>query len=78
MSRSIRKNPFHAVTTASSEKEDKTLANRRTRRVNKVIIASTHDDTQLKKKRELSDTWSWDKDGRIMIDPDEDRKLLRK
>ncbi|MBE2221761.1 MAG: hypothetical protein IAF02_09485, partial [Anaerolineae bacterium] len=42
MSRSRKKRPFSSITTAKTEKQEKRLANRRVRRVNKSLLAGTH------------------------------------
>ena len=47
MSRSRKKNPIHGITTSDSEKEDKRIANRKERRINKQLLDSTNDDTKL-------------------------------
>ena len=61
MSRSRKKTPISGIASADSEKQDKRKANRRVRRVNKVAVAT---DDEPKLKREVSDVWSFDKDGK--------------
>ena len=78
MSRSYKKAPITSVTTAASEKQDKRLANRLERRKNKQILQTTEDEAFLLKKREVSNVWSMDKDGKIRFDPLKNAKLLRK
>lgn len=78
MSRSWKKRPFSGITTATSEKKDKQLANRHTRRVNKYLLSFTHDPDKLLLKRELSNVWSMAKDGKVRFDPATHPKLLRK
>ncbi|QDV18221.1 hypothetical protein Pan153_28780 [Gimesia panareensis] len=78
MSRSRKKSPFMPITTARSEKEDKMLANRRHRRINKRLLNQTHDQDALLELRVLSNVWGFDKDGKRMVDPDLQRHLLRK
>ena len=78
MSRSRRKTPVTGITTATTEKDDKRLANRRQRRVNREILEATGDDTRLKHRRETSDPWAMAKDGKGRFDPDRHPGLLRK
>ena len=78
MSRSRKKSPFIPVTTSSSEKDDKKVANRRDRRTNRVILANTNDEAKLNNRRTVSDAWTFSKDGKRRIDPEENAKLLRK
>ncbi len=58
MSRSRRKTKISGWTTATSEKEDKQLANRRLRRIVKEKLKSGED--VLPKLREVSDVWSFE------------------
>lgn len=82
MSRSRRKTPITGITTASSEKEDKRIANRKLRRVTKEILrrGSLEDDLNLPDIREISDVWGMAKDGKRWHDPDDprNRKILKK
>ncbi len=78
MSRSLKKTPVAGITTATSEKQDKRLANRLERRKNKQLLEMTEDDTSLLLKREVSNVWVMDKDGKIRFDPIKYPKLLRK
>ncbi len=78
MSRSWKKRPWTGITTATTEKQEKRLANRRERRINKYLLALTHDETQILLKREVSDVWCMSKDGKAMFDPEKYPKLLRK
>jgi len=64
MSRSRQKHPVLASTTTRSEKKDKQLANRSERRINKILLRTTLDDTQLKNRQSISDVWNWGKDGK--------------
>ena len=78
MSRSRKKTPIRGMTLADSEKEDKRLANRRIRRVNKVRVGRDQEPTHT---RELSDPWGMAKDGRQWFgdEPAEDvEKQMRK
>lgn len=78
MSRSRRKTPITGITTSESEKQDKQFANRKDRRVNGSILRATHDDTKIKIKREISNLWAMDKDGKYPFDPKESPELMRK
>ncbi len=78
MSRSRKKNPIHGITTSDSEKEDKRVANRKERRINKQLLDSTNDDTKLVQRREVSDVWLMDKDGKTRFEPAKHPGLLRK
>lgn len=66
------------ITTATTEKDDKRLANRRQRRVTREILGSTGDETRLKLHRETSDPWSMAKDGKGRFDPELHPRLMRK
>lgn len=69
MSRSYRKRPFISITKTESEKEDKRRANRRLRR--KLRQIPPDDDAVLPLQREVSNVWSFGKDGkRWMSEPD--------
>lgn len=78
MSRSHKKSPYIPVTTATSEKEDKTLANRKVRKRNKVLLTKTEDDTAILDRKALTDPWAFSKDGKRRVDPGENEKYLRK
>ena len=78
MSNSKKKSPYVSITTATSEKEDKALANRKERKVNKTILAKTGDDERMVDRKSVSDTWNFSKDGKRRIDPNEESKHLRK
>lgn len=82
MSRSRRKTPITGITTAQSEKSDKRTANRKLRRVTKEILrrGSLEDDQILPEIREVSNVWSFAKDGKRWHDPDDpkNRKILKK
>jgi len=64
MSRSRKKSPVVSTTLASSEKEDKQQANRKDRRVNKIILHKTEDDADLLDKKTTSNVDSFAKDGK--------------
>ncbi|MGG6230487.1 hypothetical protein [Tenacibaculum sp. SDUM215027] len=62
MSRSKKKTKIHGNTTAKSEKENKQDANRKLRRIVKQKVNSGK--TELPELREVSNVWSFDKDGK--------------
>lgn len=62
MSRSRKKNKMHGNTAAKSEKENKQDANRKLRRATKQKVNSG--ETILPKLREVSNIWSFNKDGK--------------
>jgi hypothetical protein len=66
MSRSKKKIKKRAITTATTEKEDKILANRRFRRKNKAKTKKVDEDN-YPKIREVSDVWGFAKDGKIYV-----------
>ena len=78
MARSKRKTPVFGNTTAVSEKENKRIANRAERRINKALLAGSDDDSSLKSKREVSNVWGFDKDGKQRFDPEKFPKEMRK
>jgi hypothetical protein len=78
MSRSKRKRPFIPVTTATSEKEEKTAANRKVRRINRTILSQTEDDEKVLDRKAVTDPWTFSKDGKRRVDPRDDSQHLRK
>ncbi len=74
MSNSYKKTPIHGNTKSCSEKQDKRKANRKLRRVNKIAI---NEDLEPKKLREVSDIWSFNKDGK-WYDNNNNKRLRRK
>jgi hypothetical protein len=78
MSRSRRKLPFIGITTAVSEKEDKRIANRKERRLNREMLHSPVEDTLLCHKREVGNPWLFAKDGKSRFDPQVYPELVRK
>lgn len=78
MSRSWKKTLISGITTATSEKHDKRLANRRLRRNVRQRLATGHDGTDLPLLREVSNVWAMDKDGKLYFDPATHPKRLRK
>lgn len=70
MSRSYRRSPFTSYTCCESEKKDKRFANRKLRRINKMLIKSGLAE-KLKKMREVSSVWDFGKDGKYWIGEDD-------
>jgi len=75
MSRSKKKIKVRGITTAKSEKANKQKANRKLRRQVKQKLYSG--ETELPRKRETSNLWSFDKDGKA-YDANMTAKDLRK
>ncbi len=62
MSRSKKKIKIRGITTAISEKQDKRMANKKLRRgVNQKVKIGNEELPEL---REVSNVWSFDKDGK--------------
>ena len=78
MSRSRKKSPFISVTTATSEKEDKTHANRKIRKKNRTVLSQTSDDERFLDRNAITDRWDFSKDGKRRVDPDQESEYLRK
>lgn len=78
MSRSRRKTPIHGMTSASSEKKDKRLYNRRFRRVSKQALQVSPEQEPLPHLREHSNPWSMDKDGKVRFDQKKHPEWMRK
>ena len=79
MSRSFKHTTISGITTATSEKRDKQLANRRFRRISRHRVRI--DEEPLINLNEISDPWDFQKDGKRYFFPDEARlfpKLFRK
>ena len=77
MARSKRKTPVIAITTATSEKDDKLASHRKIRRAIRQIVP-VNPDTILPLEKELTNTYSMSKDGKSRFDPKTLPKLLRK
>ena len=75
MARSYRRTPIFGITCSRSEKQDKRIANRRLRHALKQAV--DRGDEILPMLRELSDVWSFAKDGRH-YDPRASEKDMRK
>ena len=63
MSNSKKKTKIRSITTATTEKEDKKLANRKLRR--KTKMKSKLGEEDYPKLKEVSNVWGFDKDGKI-------------
>lgn len=77
MARSVRHTKVIGNASASSEKWDKRIANRKVRSKNRKIAKAADGDTIFLKNRELSDVWGMNKDGK-RYRPDLDDKDMRK
>jgi hypothetical protein len=86
MSRSFKRTPIIGHTTAESEKQDKRLANRSLRRQTREALRASgagkprnavEGVAELPLKREVSNVYSFGKDGKQWLD-DPDPKDLRK
>lgn len=80
MSRSRRHNPIIGITTAESDKPAKVIANRRYRHRVKAELRSIEDyDAEvLPLLREVSNAYTFPKDGKCILFGFEDKKLLAK
>jgi len=78
MAHSRRKNPITGVTTARSEKAEKSAANRALRHRARSTLRTAPDDGLLPDRREVSDPWCMSKDGKMRFDPRAHPRLLRK
>ncbi len=77
MSRSKRKTSIHGITMADSEKADKLAAHRKYRRTLKQKLEA-EPETPLPVERELSNVWSFAKDGKRYLDTRKYAWLMRK
>jgi hypothetical protein len=78
MARSRKKTPVHGITTASSEKKDKRLYNRRFRHVCKQALHVNPYLEVLPHLQEYSNPWCMDKDGKARFDPKKHPEWMRK
>ena len=71
MARSYRHTPIIGITCAESEKKDKRIANRTLRAACRTALASCQDYDALVMPilREVSNVWSFDKDGKQRLRP---------
>ena len=77
MSRSMRRTSISGMTLAPSEKQDKRLANRRLRRIVRCRLLWQAAEV-LPDLREISNRWSFKKDGKAYFDPVRYGRLMRK
>ncbi len=75
MSRSRKKTPISGITKSDSEKLDKRDANRRERRINKELLKK---EKELKRIREVSDIWTFNKDGKVVFNEKKYPEMMRK
>jgi hypothetical protein len=75
MARSRKKTPITGITTTDTEKNDKRLANRKLRVAVRTALAG--DGEIMPELREISDVWSFGKDGKRWVG-DVDPRNLRK
>jgi hypothetical protein len=78
MTRSRRKNPARGNTSAPSDKADKVRAHRRERRVVRERLHPVEEDVRLPHRREISDPWTYAKDGKRYDPGCADRRVLGK
>jgi hypothetical protein len=78
MSRSYRKTPIAGIAAAASEKRDKQFAKRRLRRVVRQQLKDEPEEPVLPLKREVSDVWAMEKDGKRWFDAGRRVELMRK
>ncbi len=79
MTHSRNRTPITGNTNAESEKEDKSLANRRLRR--KVKVQLRHEDSEtvpIVAQKEVGNPWNWAKDGKHFLSPESRKKYCRK
>jgi hypothetical protein len=75
MSRSRKKTPIIGITTAETEKQNKLEANRKLRRLNRIKIHKG--DFELYHLREISNVWSFDKDGKRYLKEPNRKDLMK-
>jgi hypothetical protein len=78
MARSRKKVPITGITTATSEKSDKVSAHKRERRAVRTRLHDQPAAEILPTTREVSDVWTFAKDGKTYLKPESRTKLLRK
>jgi hypothetical protein len=78
MARSYRKTPICGITTARTEKGDKKIWHSRMRAATRTHIASGRDTDTMPLTREVSNVWSFAKDGKQRFDARRHPKLMRK
>jgi hypothetical protein len=67
MTRSRKKTPITGITSAESEKADKTVAHRKERRKVRTVLQVDPESDVLPHTREVSDPWSMAKDGKVYL-----------
>ena len=80
MGKSKKKHPFSGISTSETEKKDKQIANKRLRLRAKQKLKHMEDpDAEVfQEKEEVSNVYSFDKDGKCRFDPEFYPKLMRK
>jgi hypothetical protein len=78
MARSRKKVPITGITTAASEKADKASAHKRERRAVRTRLHEQPAADILPTIREVSNVWTFAKDGKTYLKPGRRTKLLRK
>jgi hypothetical protein len=76
MSRSRRKTPIRGITTAASDKSSKVASHRRIRR--SVRQMALENNTLLPIERQLTNSWSFNKDGKKWFRAKENSDWMRK
>ena len=76
MSRSFRHTPIAGHTCAETEKWDKRKANRKLRRLSRLV--TDDEDQVVPALREVSNTWSFAKDGKHFMQGPLDPRWMRK
>jgi hypothetical protein len=81
MSRSRRKRPFASMTVTGfdrGEKKDKQRANRTLRQKTKQVMAKGDEDRVAIDKKDVSNVYTFRKDGKQRFDPRRHPKMMRK
>jgi hypothetical protein len=78
MARSRKKMPITGITTAPSEKADKVSAHKRERRAVRTRLQGQPSADVLPTTREVSNVWTFAKDGKTYLKPGRRTKRLRK
>ena len=78
MSRSYRKTSITGITTAASDKQDKRLCNRATRRLSRMILRCDMDQETLPDRREVRNVYGFAKDGKKYFNAKEHPDLMEK
>lgn len=75
MSRSEKKTKIRGITGAKSEKENKREANRKFRRIVKQKVKLN--ESELPEIKQISNVWSFDKDGKVYDSTMTDKELRK-